>query len=131
LNDHLLWTIKRWIVTALQKGFYSRLFPPVSSSCTIAVIGSAVKFNRDFVENQCKSFIAVHIEQPLENTFTAVFTLKITVKMVLQRFFHKNRCKLFLFLFFFVSMTSSYMLAIYNISIRCIFTQIIITTFNY
>jgi hypothetical protein len=47
------------------KEFLQRLFPPVSSGFTTAVIGSAEKFNSGFVENRCKPFTSVLIEQPL------------------------------------------------------------------
>jgi hypothetical protein len=47
--------------TTPQIGFYSGYFPPVSSGCTTAVIGSAAKFNSGFVENRCKLFTAVLI----------------------------------------------------------------------
>jgi hypothetical protein len=49
------------------KVLLQQLFPPVSSGFTTIVIGSAAKFNSDFVENHCKHFTAVLIEQPRQN----------------------------------------------------------------
>jgi hypothetical protein len=68
------------------KELLQRLFSPVSSSFTTAFIGSAAKFNIDFVKNRCKLFTTVLIEQPLQNTIYSGSYRIIAAKYNLQRF---------------------------------------------
>jgi hypothetical protein len=66
LNEHIsLIVASECRVTTQYKGPLQRLFPSISSGYTIAVIGSAAKFNSDFVKNRSKIFTAVLMEKPL------------------------------------------------------------------